>query len=218
MGSSAARNGSGNGTGDAAAPIPAGKPLGLRDQVAATIGAGRRLITAHVNLAKAEAGEIAGEVGKLVALVALALGLLFTVGILIAVGLPLFLAEWLLGSMGWGILLGAFLLIDLSVTVLLGAVGAGKGRQFAAWLVGVILGVALGAVLWTWTGLPQTVDVALGIWLGLVAWPIAAGILVARSGIDGEALKQRFIPDQTIEMTKETIEWAKARMPLARKS
>jgi len=195
-----------------------GNPPGLREQVGATINAGKRLLTAHLNLAKAEAGEIAGEVGQLVALVALAIGLLFTVGILILVGLPLFLADWLLGSMGWGVLLGAFLLIDLAVVVLLGAVGVGKGRQLTAWVVGVILGVALGAVLWTWTGLPQTVDVALGIWLGLLAWPIAAGILVARAGIDGEALKQRFVPDQTIEMTKETIEWAKARMPLARKS
>ncbi|HEX8026251.1 MAG TPA: hypothetical protein VF484_08600 [Candidatus Limnocylindrales bacterium] len=195
-----------------------GNPPGLRDQAGTTFNAAKRLLTAHVNLAKAEAGEIAGEVGRMVALVALALGMLLSVGILILVGLPLFLAEWLLGSMGWGVLLGAFLLIDLAVVVLLGAVGVGKGRQFTAWLVGVVLGVALGAVLWTWTGLPQTVDVALAIWLGLVAWPIAAGILVARSGIDGEALKQRFVPDQTIEMTKETIEWAKARMPLARKS
>ena len=198
--------------------MTSGNSPGLREQAGNTFQAAKRLLTAHVNLAKAEAGEIAGEVGKMVALIALALGLLFTVGILVAVGLPLFLGEWLLGSMGWGILLGAFLLIDLAVTVLLGALGVSKRRQFAAWLVGVVWGVALGAVLWTWTGLPQTVDVALGIWLWLVAWPISAGILVARSGIDGEALKQRFVPDQTIEMTKETIEWAKARMPLARKS
>lgn len=198
--------------------MTSGNPPGLRDQAGSTFRAAKRLLTAHVNLAKAEAGEIAGEVGRMVALIALALGLLLTVGILFLVGLPLFLAEWLLGSIGWGVLLGTFLLIDLAAVVLLGAVGVGKGRQFSAWLVGAILGVALGAVLWTWTGLPQTVDVALGIWLGLVAWPIAAGIFVARSGIDGEALKQRFIPDQTIEMTKETIEWAKARMPLAPKS
>jgi hypothetical protein len=200
------------------AMMSSGNPPGLRDQAGATFRAAKRLLTAHVSLAKAEAGEIAGEVGRMVALVALALGLLFSVGILVLVGLPLFLAEWLLGSMGWGVLLGAFLLIDLAVVVMLGALGVGTGRQFAAWFVGAILGVALGALLWTWTELPKTVDVALAIWLGLVAWPIANGILVARAGIDGEALKQRFVPDQTIEMTKETIEWAKARMPLARKS
>ena len=198
--------------------MSSGNPPGLREQAGSTVNAAKRLLRAHVNLAKAEAGEIAGEVGRMVALGAAALALLFTVGILVLVGLPLFLADWLLGSMGWGVLLGAFLLLDLAVTVLLVALGVGRGRQLSAWLIGAILGIALGAVLWTWTGLPQTVDVAFGLWLWLVAWPIAAGILVARSGIDGEALKQRFIPDQTIEMTKETIEWAKARMPLARKS
>jgi hypothetical protein len=201
-----------------AAMMTGANPPGLRDQAGATYRAGRRLLTAHINLAKVEAGEIAGEVGRMVALIALAIALLFSVGIIVLVGLPLFIGEALLGSMGWGILLGAFLLIDLAVVVLLGAIGVGGARQFVAWLAGIVLGVALGAVLWTWTELPRTVDVALGIWLGLVAWPIAAGILVARSGIDGEALKQRFVPDQTIEMTKETIEWAKARMPLARKS
>jgi hypothetical protein len=201
-----------------AAMIPSSNPPGLRDQAGATFRAAKRLLTAHVNLAKAEAGEIASEVGRMVALIALALGFFLGVGILFLVGVPLFLGEWLLGSIGWGVLLGAFLLIDLAVVTLLAAIGVGRGRQLTAWLVAVLLGVALGAVLWTWTELPKTVDVALGIWLGLFAWPIAAGILVARSGIDGEALKQRFIPDQTIEMTKETIEWAKARMPLARKS
>src|SRR3954468_6116862 len=157
-----------------AAMMTGGNPPGLRDQAGATFRAGKRLLRAHVNLAKAEAGEIAGEVGRMVALIALALGLLFTVGILFLVGLPLFLAEWLLGSIGWGVLLGTFLLIDLAVVVLLGAIGVGRGRQLTAWLVGAILGVALGALLWNWTGLPHTVDVALGIWLGLVAWPIAA--------------------------------------------
>jgi hypothetical protein len=197
---------------------PAGTPPGLREQIGSTIDAAKRLFRAHVNLAKAEAGEIAGEVGRMVGLVAIALGLLFAVGILLAVGLPLFLAEWLLGSMGWGVLLGAFLLIDLSLLTLLVAVGYGKGRLAFAFLVAIVVGVALGAVLWTWTELPHTVDVALGVWVALIAWPILSGIGVARKGIDGEALKQRFMPDQTIELTKETIEWVRARMPLAPKS
>jgi hypothetical protein len=36
---------------------------------------------------------------------------------------------------------------------------------------------------------------------------------VASNGIDVEALKKRFIPQSTIDTTKETIEWAKARIP-----
>jgi hypothetical protein len=194
------------------------QPPGLRDQLGSTINAAKRLGRAHVDLAKAEAGEIAGEVGKLIALIALALGFLFAVGILIAVGVPLFLAEWLLGSMGWGVLLGAFLLLDLALITVLVALGYSRGRLSFAFLVAVVVGAAVGALLWAWTEVPRTVDVALGIWVGLIAWPILAGIGVARKGIDGEAFKQRFMPDQTIELTKETIEWVRARTPLAPKS
>jgi hypothetical protein len=201
-----------------ASSMPAGAPPGLKDQLGSTFGAAKRLGRAHVDLAKAEAGEIAGEVGRMVALIGVALGLLLAVGILLAVGLPLFLAEWLLGSMGWGVLLGSFLLIDLALVVVLVALGVGRGRLTFAFLVAVAIGVALGAVLWTWTSVPTTIDAALGIWVALIAWPVLTGISAARGGIDGEAIKQRFIPDQTIELTKETIEWVRARTPLVPKS
>ena len=39
-----------------------------------------------------------------------------------------------------------------------------------------------------------------------------------RTGVDGEALKKKFTPDETIGLTKETIEWVRARMPLVPKS
>ena len=292
MGSSAPRNGSGNGSGDAAAsadaaaPTVVGKPLGLRDQVAATIGAGRRLITAHVDLAKAEAGEIAGEVGRLVGLMALALGLLFMVGIMLTLGLLLFLGEWLFGSIGWGVLLGTTLLIDLAIVAVLlalavpgrriaaafgtaavlgivaalvlgldlthraweaaatqvlpniaagerprnlavlslAAIGAVVGligglRRGGAW-GGLVLGAVLGAIvgLVTSAAIAPTIGAAIGVLTWLIAWPTLAGIGVMRTGIDGEAFKQRFMPDQTIELTKETIEWVRARTPLAPKS
>ena len=35
---------------------------------------------------------------------------------------------------------------------------------------------------------------------------------------DEESMKRRFVPQRTIDMTKETIEWARERMPLSRKS
>ncbi len=286
MGSSAPRNGSGNGSGDAAAPVPAGKPLGLRDQLNATIGAGRRLLNAHLDLAKAEAGEIAGEVGRLVGLVALALGLLFMVGIMLTIGLMLFLGEWLFGSIGWGVLLGTLLLIDVAIVAVLLAVAVSGQRLAAAFGTAAVIGIAAGLVLgldlshrgWdaiaaqvlpnivaeervrnvavvglaavggvlgvlaglrrggAWGGLifgaivgaivglvssaaiAPTIGAAIGVLVGLIAWPTLAGLGVMRTGIDSEALKQRFVPDQTIELTKETIEWVRARTPLAPKS
>jgi hypothetical protein len=265
---------------------PAGPPLGLRDQVGATIAAARRLIGAHVNLAKAEASEIAGEVGRLVALVALALGLLFMVGLMLTLGLMLFLGEWLFGSIGWGVLLGTVLLLDLAVVAVLLAVGVSGRRLGLAFGTAAVIGIAavlvlgldlthrgwvaaadqvlptivaaerarnlavlslagVGAVLGLLSGLrgggawqgfvlgavggavtglitsaeiTSNVGAAIGVLAGLIAWPTLAGIGVMRTGIDAEALKQRFVPDQTIELTKETIEWVRARTPLAPKS
>ena len=43
-------------------------------------------------------------------------------------------------------------------------------------------------------------------------------IEATRIEFDEESLKKRFMPQRTIDMTKETIEWARARMPLSRKS
>ena len=47
---------------------------------------------------------------------------------------------------------------------------------------------------------------------------IVAAVFVFRHGIDTAKLKDRFVPDQTIATTKETIEWVREQMPLGRKS
>ena len=39
-----------------------------------------------------------------------------------------------------------------------------------------------------------------------------------RTGVDGEAIMKKFTPEETIGLTKETIEWVRARTPLAPKS
>ena len=60
---------------------------------------------------------------------------------------------------------------------------------------------------------------AIGVAVGLIAWLALIGLRVMRAGgIDGEALKARFYPSQTIETTKETIEWVREQTPLGRKS
>ena len=62
------------------------------------------------------------------------------------------------------------------------------------------------------------VGVALGIATFLAAWSVLMGLRVRRQGIDVEALKARFIPQTTIDTTKESIEWAKARVQREPKS
>lgn len=280
---------------------PAGKPLddaagaarasddppSIRQQIGATFEAVKRLVRAHVALARAEASEIAGEVRRMVALVGAAIGAFVAVGLLLAVGLPLFLGEWLFGSIGWGVLLGAFLLVDLAIAAMLLALDIGGSRVARDFVVAAVIGSALGVVLgfdlthraWTSLGeslvpsldpgtrplivavvslamvggllglaaglrggglsigglfagalggailgiitaasIPATIGAALGVLVALLAWPFLSGRGVIEAGIDGEAIKQRFMPDQTIEMTKETIEWVRTRTPLVPKS
>jgi hypothetical protein len=260
------------------------EPPDLRGQIGATIEAIRRLIGAHIDLAKAELGEIVDEVKRTVALAGLAFGAFVIMAMFLTFGLALFLGEWLFGSLGWGVLLGAALLFDLAMVALLLALdvpGRRIGSSFlAAFLIGLVVGVLFGLGLarggWvairdnavptldpivlaiiivpvflgvigfviglrhgttravtnlvggvligvllgliTSINLPQNAGAAVGVLVWLIAWPIIAGRDVIRHGIDTEALQKKFIPQTTIDVTKETIEWVRARTPLVPKS
>ncbi len=282
----------GSTTSPPASPPPgkpaSGEPPGLRAQFGATIEAGRRLFRAHVDLAKTEIGEIVGEVKRMVALGAMALGALLMVGLLFTIGGLLFLGDWLFGSIGWGVLLGTVLLIDMAVIALLLALDVDGRRLGTSLVVALVAGVAVGVVMaldlthrgWTALGdsvasaydantravllaigisalvlgmlgfatgirngfghawgrllvwaiiglfvglltvisIPGTVGAALGVLVALITWPIVAGRDLARTGVDGDALARKFVPQQTIDLTKETIEWVRARTPLVPKS
>jgi hypothetical protein len=263
-------------------------PPGIRAQFAATIEAARRLVNAHVDLAKAEIGEIVGEVKRMLALGAVALAALFMILLLLAIGGLLFLGQWLFGSIGWGVLLGMFLLLDVAAVALLVALDVPARRIATSLLLALVTGLAVGVVMafdlthrgWTALGdsaaaaydpntrtvllaigisalvlgmlgfatgirngfghawarllvwaviglfvglltvvsVPVTVGAALGVLAALVTWPFVAGLDLARTGVDGDALARKFIPQQTIDLTKETIEWVRARTPLVPKS
>lgn len=270
----------------------AGDPPGLRAQLGATIGAGRRLLQAHIDLAKAEMSEIAGSVGRMIGLFAGAFALVLFAGLLLAIGGMLFLGEWLFGSIGWGVLLGTMLLIDLAIAAVLMALDVSSKRVGMAFTIGALAGIAVGLVLgldlthrgWQALGdavapqfdaaqrttnlavgslavigalvgliaaarggvggrigtilvaavggavvgavvgwltsvtIPAQVGAAIGVFVALVVWPVMAGLDVMRAGIDGEQIAKKFKPEQTIELTKETIEWVRARTPLVPKS
>jgi hypothetical protein len=128
-------------------PGASSDPPGLRDQVAAVIAAARRLVTAHLDLARAELGAIMGEVGRAAALGGLAFAMVFLAGLLLPIGLLLFLGEWIFGSIGWGVLLGSLLLIDLAVVAGVLAVGIPGRRPGVAFLIALAIGVVTGIVL-----------------------------------------------------------------------
>lgn len=273
-----------------ASSAAAGDPPGLRTQFGATFGAGKRLLGAHVNLAKAELSEIVGEVKRMVALGAAAIGILLLAALLLFIGGLLFLGEWLFGSIGWGVLLGTWLFVDIALVLLLAALDVSGKRIGTAFVIAVLVGVGVGLVLgldvlhqgwralgdavattaiadeatrtpvvaviglalvagilgllggirggigsaiggfivaailgaiigWiTATPVSAQVGAALGVLVALITWPILAGLDVARRGIDTEALANKFKPDETINLTKETIEWVRARTPLAPRS
>jgi uncharacterized membrane protein YqjE len=255
------------------------EPPGLGEQFGRTRSALVGLISAHVNLAKAEFGEIAGQLKRAAAFGGVALLLLFLAGMLVVIGTTLFVGEVVFHSIGWGVLLGSELLIGSAALLVLAIIDLGWGRAFSSFVVALGVGLAvtgvfavdwaaisrnntglpgglvlavltgvvvfglLGAVLGSSFGrgaataglvagavfgallgalasahLGLRVSVALGLAAFLLFWPICAAVLVFRHGFDFDKLKDRFMPDQTIATTKETIEWVREQMPLGRKS
>ena len=243
------------------------------------------LVIAHIDLAKAEAGAIAGEVGRVAALGALAIALVIFAVFLLVIGLSLGIGEWVLGSMGWGVVHGVELFLAVAMAAILLAVGIAPARIVRALaggiIVGLVIGVALAlnlpnqayAAIGDATALPvdpgirplvvglliggfigliaglfaavqmnaaaggrfaalagltvlgfalgaftaitfgPQVGAGIGITVGYLTWMALMGTDVARTGIDVEALKNRFYPVQSIDTGKETLEWLQKRMP-----
>jgi hypothetical protein len=114
--------------------------------------------------------------------------------------------------MAVAVVAGLFGLIGLA----LGARSGGVGGAIGGLIGGAVVGAGLGAL--TAIAMGVRVGAAMGVVVGLIAWIALMAADVARTGIDTDRLKEKFWPDRTIEATKETIEWARERMPLMRKS
>jgi hypothetical protein len=263
-------------------PKPKPKPVGLRDQIGRTIEAGRRLATAHVELAKAELAVILADVKQVAALAGLALAFIVYILLLVSVGTALFLGEWIFGSMGWGILHGTLFSIATAVILVLIALRVSRaylaGTLILAALIGIVVGVVLGLALpnaaytailesaspgfeagfgpllvgvaiwgaifalaglvvgarasdaggaiggffvgtilgalfgaFTAISFSPQVGAALGVTVTLVTWPVFAALRLR--GYDWEALKQRFMPQASIDAAMETKAYVEARMP-----
>jgi hypothetical protein len=139
---------------------------------------------------------------------ALYIGWLSAFAFAYATARPMF--DWTIFGVG----VGAF----IAAVVVLGAIGA--WRPAYGLVTGLSIGAALGVVLAPLSAIEfgGRVAAAIGATVGLGLWSVMMGVEVARSGVDVEGLKKRYMPQKTIDMTKETIEWARARMPLSRRS
>lgn len=128
-------------------PDPAASPPGLFASIGATRDAGKRLAIAHVDLAKAEAKAIGGQLVRVLAFAGLALGVLLLASILLVVGMALFLGEWLLGSLGWGVLHGLLLFAGIALACGLAALGVAGSRIGRAFVGGLIVAIVASIVL-----------------------------------------------------------------------
>jgi hypothetical protein len=100
--------------------------------------------------------------------------------------------------------------------LVLGARGGGVGGAIAGLIGGALVGAGLGAL--TSIAVGPRVGAALGVTVALITWVVLMGVSVAREGVDTDALKARFMPQKTIDTTKETIEWVREQTPLGPKS
>jgi MFS family permease len=156
------------------------------------------------------------------------LGLSLLVGIAIAVVLGLDLLNQAYTAIGnalipgvdpaWRtILAGAATgAIVIGVLALIPAIRMGGGGAVGM----IVLGLVAGALLGAFTAITFSWRPAFGVGL-TVAYTLWLVLQVAdlfRTGVDDEALKARFYPSQTIDTTKETLEWLKRRMPRANES
>jgi hypothetical protein len=119
-----------------------------------------RLVTAHVDLAKAEASAIGAEIMKVAAFVGIAIAVVLFAVILAVIGTSLFLGEWILGSIGWGVLHGVLLFIAIAVACSLAAVGIGGARIGGAFLIALVVGVVVGVAMAL--GLPNQAYTSIG--------------------------------------------------------
>jgi hypothetical protein len=108
------------------------------------------------------------------------------------------------GAVIWGV-----------VGVLIGIGLAVKATTIAARFWSIIGATALMTLFGAFTAIhfaPQA-GVGIGIAAGYATWIVLMLIDISRTGVDVEALQARFTPTQTIETSKETLEWLQKRMP-----
>jgi hypothetical protein len=151
-----------------------------------------------------------------------------TVGERLTVGLPAALYVGWLAAFGvaysqaiawfdwrlFGVILAGIAVVEILAIII------GHWRAGFAAVLGLSLGAGIGVILGVFTAVAfgWRVGIAIGVTVGLVT-TIAMLVLEARNiKVDEDSMKARFYPQRTIDMTKETIEWARERMPLSRKS
>ena len=101
----------------------------------------------HIDLLRAELGEIVGQVKVIAALGGVLAGIGLFVANLLLIGTLLFLGEWLLGSLGWGVLHGTLFGAGVMTAIALVLMTAPARLPLTTFLVSAVIGVIVAVVL-----------------------------------------------------------------------
>jgi hypothetical protein len=168
-------------------PPPPSEPPGVFGQFRATKDAVIGLIRAHVELAKTEADEIKGEVGRAAAMAGVILACLILLAFLVSIGTILFTGDLVFGSIGWGVLHGALTLIGISVATGLAIVRVpGLGWDaFIATLIGLVLAVvfALSVPHALWQAIGDAANIGDPAWRALAVGMLVLGVVGGLTGL-----------------------------------
>ncbi len=93
--------------------------------------------------------------------------------------------------------------------------GSARGRS-PTLVLGALAGFGLGYLTAAAPG--PRVGIAIAIAVGLAVWIACMIKQLAGADFDTDGLMARYTPTRTIQATKETIEWARERMPLSKRS
>jgi hypothetical protein len=151
----------------------------------------------------ARSGAASGAVGGLVsgAIFGALVGVLVT-GI-VRLGINPATRPMIVGMVIWAVIVAVVAVIATARYGWRTALGVGGAALIGGGLFGMFTAITFG-----W---PVAIAIGLAVWMGL-----ATGIAIAyaaNGGIDVEALKARYWPQTTIDTAKETIEWARDRIP-----
>ncbi|MEP7361532.1 MAG: hypothetical protein ABI744_08130 [Chloroflexota bacterium] len=165
---------------------------GLGAQFGRTRAAFVALFQSHVDLLKAEIGEILDQVKLISAQAGCALALLLMTGTLLYVGGFLFEGEWLFGSIGWGLAHGVLFGIALALILGLAIIGASRraalGSLFLAalitigiaWLCGSNVGYNAANNAAAQLAFPLNGTVAVALVGGAVVGAVLFALMLAR--------------------------------------
>ncbi|HUP83077.1 MAG TPA: hypothetical protein VM284_02690 [Candidatus Limnocylindria bacterium] len=116
---------------------------GLGAQFGRTRAAFVALFQSHIDLLKAEIGEIANQIKLISAQAGCAIAIAIFTGTLLYVGGFLFLGEWLFGSIGWGLAHGVLFGLAMIAILGLAIVGASRGPAIGSLLVATLLTIGV---------------------------------------------------------------------------